>query len=154
MKFLANPIHVCVYVLLLYHIHYCLFTFSKSPAAQNCSPLIQTGTPNLQKVKWLHWCVSRGGWLNGKESACNAGDLGSIRGSGRFLRGENDDPLQYSCLRNPLDRGAWRATVYRLAMSHDLATKQQTTGRWGFKFSFPHDQHIPLAKLTHRGDIK
>ena len=41
-----------------------------------------------------------------KESACNAGDLGSIPGSGRFPGEGNGNPLQYSCLENPMDRGA------------------------------------------------
>ena len=48
----------------------------------------------------------------GKESACSAGDLGLIPGSGRSLGEGNGNPLQYSCLENPTDRGAWRATVH------------------------------------------
>ena len=47
--------------------------------------------------------------------ACNAGDLGSIPGSGRFPGGGNGNPLQYCCLENPTDRGAWRATVHGVA---------------------------------------
>ena len=59
-----------------------------------------------------------------KESACNAGDLGSIPGSGRSPGEGNGNPLQYSCLENPMDRGAWRATVHGVArVGHDLATK-------------------------------
>ena len=46
-------------------------------------------------------------WLNGKESACQAGDSGSIPGSGRSLGDGNGNPLQYSCLEKPMDRGAW-----------------------------------------------
>ena len=46
---------------------------------------------------------------DGKESACNAGDLGSISGSGRFPGEGSGYALQYSCLENPMDRGAWRA---------------------------------------------
>ena len=42
-----------------------------------------------------------------KESTCNAGDTGSIPGMGRFTGGGNGNPLQYSCLKNPMDRGAW-----------------------------------------------
>ena len=45
------------------------------------------------------------------ESACNAGDLGLIPGSERFPREGNGNPLQYSCLENPVDRGAWKATI-------------------------------------------
>ena len=48
----------------------------------------------------------------GKESACDAGDLDSILGSGRFARGRHSDPLQYSCLENPMDRGSWWAIVH------------------------------------------
>ena len=50
------------------------------------------------------------GGLDGKESACNAGDPASIPGWGRPPGGGNGDPLQY-CLENPTDRGAWQATV-------------------------------------------
>ena len=48
----------------------------------------------------------------GKESTCNAGDLGLIPGLGRSPGGGHGNPLQYSCLENPKDRGAWLATVY------------------------------------------
>ena len=47
----------------------------------------------------------------GKESACNVGDLGSIPGSGRSPGGGHGSPLQCYCLENPMDRGAWGATV-------------------------------------------
>ena len=61
-------------------------------------------------------------WLSGKESACNAGDPGSIPGSGRSPGGGNGNPLQYSCLENPMDREAWRATMYGVTKSQDRAT--------------------------------
>ena len=51
------------------------------------------------------------GGSNGEEFACNAGDLGSIPGSGRYPGKGNGNPLQYSCLDNSMDRGAWQATV-------------------------------------------
>ena len=53
----------------------------------------------------------------GKESACNAGDPGSIPGSGRSPGERNDNPLQYSCLGNSTDRGAWRAIVHGVSKS-------------------------------------
>ena len=64
-------------------------------------------------------------WLSGKESAWNAGDadLGSVPGLGRSPEGGNSNPLQYSCLENLLDRGAWWATVHRVA-------KSQTQLKW------------------------
>ena len=52
-----------------------------------------------------------------KETACNAGDLGSIPGLGRRPGGGHGNPLQYSCLENPMDRGAWRATAHGVTES-------------------------------------
>ena len=52
---------------------------------------------------------------DGKESTYNATDLGSISGLERSPGEENGNPLQYSCLENPMDRGAWRATVHEVA---------------------------------------
>ena len=49
-----------------------------------------------------------------KESACNSRDLGSIAGSGRAPGGRHGNPLQYSCLENPIDRGAWQTIVHGL----------------------------------------
>ena len=57
------------------------------------------------------------GGSDGRESTCNAGDLGWIPGSGRSPGEGNGNPLQYSCLENPMDRGAWRATVHRVEKS-------------------------------------
>ena len=54
---------------------------------------------------------------SGKESACNAGDWGSIPGLGRYPGEWNDNPLQYSCLGNPMDRGAWQAPVHGVTES-------------------------------------
>ena len=52
-----------------------------------------------------------------KNVPANAGDAGLIPGSGRSPGGGNGNPLQYSCLENPMDRGAWRATVHGVAKS-------------------------------------
>ena len=52
-----------------------------------------------------------------KESACNAGDLGLIPGSGRSLGERNGYPLQYSCLENSMDRGAWWGAVHGVTES-------------------------------------
>ena len=57
------------------------------------------------------------GGSDNKESAYNAGDLGLIPGSGRSPGEGNGCSLQYSCLENPMDRGAWRATVYGITKS-------------------------------------
>ena len=55
--------------------------------------------------------------LDCKESACHIGDAGSIPGSGRSPGGGNGNPLQYSCVGKPVDRGAWRATVHGVTKS-------------------------------------
>ena len=57
------------------------------------------------------------GGSDDKESPCSVGDLGSIPGFGRPPGAGNGNPLQYSCLENPMDRGAWRATVHGVAKS-------------------------------------
>ena len=59
----------------------------------------------------LHW------WLSGKESAANAEDVVSIPGSGRSHGEGNGNPLQYSCLGNPMDREAWWAIIHGVAKS-------------------------------------
>ena len=70
------------------------------------------------KIPWRHDRLSTPelldfpGGSTGKESACNAGDLGSIPGLGRSLEGRHGNPLQYSCLENPMDRGARQVTVH------------------------------------------
>ena len=62
-----------------------------------------------------------------KNPPANAGDMGSIPRSGRSLGEGNGNPRQCSCLGNPMDRGAWWATVHRVpkTVRHNLATKQQ-----------------------------
>ena len=66
-------------------------------------------------------------WLSGKESACNAGDMGLIPGSGRSPGEGNGNPLQHSCQKIPKDRRAWWATVRggHRKVRHDLASKLQ-----------------------------
>ena len=65
----------------------------------------------------LHEYGASPGGSGGKESACNAGVLGSVPGLGRAPGGRHGNPLQYSCLENPMDRGAWQATVHGFAKS-------------------------------------
>ena len=63
------------------------------------------------------------GGSDGKESACNAGDSGLIPGLGRSAGEENGNPLQYFCLENSLDRGAWQATIHGvIRIRHHLVT--------------------------------
>ena len=60
------------------------------------------------------------GGSDGKASAYNAGDLGSIPGLGRCSGEGNGNPLQYSCLGNPMDRGAWQVTVYGITKKSNM----------------------------------
>ena len=67
-----------------------------------------------EEVVWLSGISERGspGGSDGKESACNAGDPGLIPGSRRSPGEGNGNPLQYSCLGNPMDREAWWTSVH------------------------------------------
>ena len=81
-------------------------------------------------IKSLVQCFSKTGlprWLSGKESACNARDVGLIPGSGRSTGGGHGNPLQYSCLENSMDRGAWWATVYGASNSQTQLSNLTTT---------------------------
>ena len=72
-------------------------------------------------------------WLSSKEPACQCRRGGSISGSGRSPGEGNGDPPWYSCLENPMDRGAWRATVHGShRVGHDWATQPQppVTTHW------------------------
>ena len=66
------------------------------------------------------------GGSDSKELACNAGDLGSIPGSGRSPGEGNGNSLQYSCLENPMDRGAWWAIVHMVTKSQTRLTELLT----------------------------
>ena len=68
-------------------------------------------------LHWLHHMADFPGGSEGNESSCNAGDPGLIPGLGISLGEGNGYPLQYSCLENSKDKGAWRATVQGVAKS-------------------------------------
>ena len=88
------------------------------PAMQETQVRFLSWEDPLEKGKATHSSIlglPRG--LSGKEYACNAGDPGLIPGSGRSPGEGNGNPLQYSCLENPMDRGAWQATVHGVTNS-------------------------------------
>ena len=68
-----------------------------------------------RETGWM--LLSFPGGSDSKESTCNAGDLGSIPGSGRCPGEGSGYPLQYSCLENPMDRGSWQSTVHGIIKS-------------------------------------
>ena len=88
------------------------------------------------------------GFPNGsesKETACSAGDIrdrGSIPGAGRSPGGGHSNPLQYSCLKNPMDKGAWQATV------HGVAKSRTRLSDFTFTFHFP---ALEKEMATHSG---
>ena len=77
------------------------------------------------------------GGSDGKASVYNVGDLGSIPGSGRFPGEGNGNPLQYSCLENPMDRGAWcrLLSMGSQRVRHDWVTSLHFTGVLSIPFS-------------------
>ena len=98
--------------------------------------------------------------LASKESACNAGDLGSIPRLGRSPGEENGNPLHYSWLENPMDREALQATLYGVArVGHDLVTKPPWRSRawghrdWGLRINgccqVPYEEEHSRQKQEH-----
>ena len=75
----------------------------------------RVGEAGLMRLT-LSKCGFPGG-SDGKETPCNARNPGSVPGLGRFPGGGNGNPLQYSCLENAMDRGAWQATVHGVTKS-------------------------------------
>ena len=106
-----------------------MFSFSGSPSAFVSSSPFSSPCPAPLYLKYLlvlshldldsslPHLVEVYGVSDGKEAACDAGDLGSIPGSGRSPGEGNGNPLQYSCLENAMDRGAWWAIVQGVAKS-------------------------------------
>ena len=85
----------------------------------------------LKERRRLPW------WLIGKESACNEGYVSSIPGFGRSPGGGNGNPLQYSCLGSPMDRGAWQAILLLLSCTTSLCILYNTSAlanTWLAKF--------------------
>ena len=95
----------------------------KNPPA-NAGDVRDAGvTPWVGKMPWRRDWIPTPVFLDfpsdsdGEESACNAGNLGLIPELERSSGGGHGNPLQYSCLKNPMDRGAWRAIVHGVAKS-------------------------------------
>ena len=94
----------------------------------------------IMLLKFLHkLCIPTGG-SEVKASACNAGDLDSIPGLGRSPGEGNGNPLQYSCLENPMDWGAWWATVHWVAKSRTRLSDFNFT----FTFTFHKEKILEL----------
>ena len=82
--------------------------------------------PEYTNQQWLDHTQGFPGGSDGTESACNVGDSGSTPGLGRFPGEGNGSSLRYSCLENPMDRGAWQAQSIRLQSQTRLSNNAQT----------------------------
>ena len=78
----------------------------------------------LSSILGFPWCLKR------KEPACNATDLRSIPGLGRSPGGGHSNPLRYSCLENPMDRGVWPATIHGVARSQMGLSDEAQHSTW------------------------
>ena len=132
-----------------------------SPALQADSLLFEwQGAPEVVVI-WAFMEISRGfpGGLEVKNLPADAGgveDVALIPGLGRSPGGGHDNPLQYSCLENPMDRGAWQATVYRVTKSQTrLSThvctprdiRSKTRSGW---VQFKHVNQGEISEITER----
>ena len=99
-----------------------------------------------ERLNWteLIYYLDFPGGSDGKESACNSGDLGPIPGLGRSPGEGNGNPYQYSCLENPMDREAWQATV------HEVAEELNTTEWLSPSLSVSYTHTHTLTKLIAR----
>ena len=89
---------------------------SRAPGVSSTSSKSSRGVKkSAAKEMKVSATVDFPGGSDDKEIACNAGDLSSIHGLGRSPGGGHGNPLQYSCLENPMDRGAWRAIVHGIS---------------------------------------
>ena len=79
--------------------------------------LLQLGVKAVESLDMSRAGLGSPGDSDGKEFACNAGDLSLILGLGKCPGGGHGNPVQYSCLENPMDRGPWQATVHGVAKS-------------------------------------
>ena len=91
-------------------------------------------------------------WLNGEESSCQAGDPGLITESGTSPRERNGNPLQYSCLGNPMDRGAWRATVYGVTKNRTWLSTHACLLFRSYTRAREHESESELIKWMILGD--
>ena len=94
----------------------------------------------LSSCIWVSYIISKGlpGASDGKESACHVGDPGSIPGWGRSPGRGHGNPLQYSCLENPMGRAAWWATVHGVAESWTRLSDSKEHRHPVFLDVFPH----------------
>ena len=94
-----------------------VLVLSHTQASKEAQDLDGTQGPEERNGHPLQYALSIPDGSDGKESACNPGDLGLIPGLGRSPGERNGDPLQYSFLENSMDRGSWQVTVHGVTKS-------------------------------------
>ena len=111
-------------------------------------PLVVLDYSELWNLKFSLWfpCGS-----DSKESACNAGDRGSVSGLARSSGEGNSNPLQCSCLENPLERGAWRATVHGVAQSQTLTEWLTLSHSRDLQAHCKPERHLFTVRALSRG---
>ena len=116
---------------ILYHFYHTHNTSQSSVSGGGALLHTVNQGSSLQMMVWATMCWHLGfhGGSKNKESTCNAGDEGLIPGSGRSPGGGHGNPLQYSCLENPMDRGAWRAAVHGVTKSQTRLKRLSTHAR-------------------------
>ena len=139
---------ICVWNRHRYFLYFCFFRFLKNSVLPKkirtknscwCENTAHNLTNNLKSHPFFflngYLCIPGASLLAQsvknlpavQEITCSAGDLGSTPGSGRSPGEGNGNPLQYSCLENPTDRGAWRATVHGVARVGHLLSNETIT---------------------------
>ena len=134
----------------------CFFTYSWWPQFEKKNSIVSWEYKMLLRggVIWLESCVCvcvdvlmPTGFPGGSEvkaSACNAGDIGLIPGLGRSPGEGNGNPLQYSCLENLMDGGAWQATVHGVTKSRTRLSD--------FTFTFTSSRRMSKRRLRPKGE--
>ena len=126
-------------------LYICLITGYLIPTKVSTFSTFEAQRYKVNRVHLHYWGFPDGSVS--KEDTCNAGDPGSIPGLGRCPGEGNGNPLQYSCLGNPMDRGTWQATVHGLAMAgHGLATEPPPTTM--YMTSLCQELHFPFFPIT------
>ena len=115
------------------------------------------GSQRVNTTELLNWTELKVARMVKNLPTCNAGDLGSIPELGRFPGEEHDIPLQYSCLENSMDRGAWEATVPRVATEQvTLSFSRELSLLWGtwihfFTYKSARVQRCVITVRDHPG---
>ena len=114
-------------------VNVCTWELLTAPRSGSASVVLLVTSPVASQIVSCRCHLIPGG-AGGKEPACDAGDVGSIPGSEGSPGEGNGNPLQYFCLGNPMDRGAWRATVHGVTKSWKQLSNFRFVSKQSFRF--------------------